>query len=115
MYLLSPAQTWDKFGSLEILINTPYYITESSINGFEKTENGYRCKLNGLPNEELEFTLSTSDNPQRPSYLRIGSILSYLVIAFIGISVLGFVALVIGIAVINKSSKKRKRGELYDN
>ena len=40
-YLLSPARTWSDFGSLDIVINTPFYITESSIKGFEKTDSGY--------------------------------------------------------------------------
>ncbi len=64
-YLLSPAKTWKSFGELEIVINTPYYITECNQDGFEKTENGYSLKLDGLPDDELKFTLSTSENPKR--------------------------------------------------
>ena len=40
-YLLSPASTWAKFGKLDVVVNTPFYITKNSISGFEKTENGY--------------------------------------------------------------------------
>ncbi len=65
-YLLSPAQTWKSFGTLEVVVNTPYYITDSSLQGFEKTETGYKLVLEGLPDGELTFTLSTSENPEAP-------------------------------------------------
>ena len=64
-YLLSPATTWKSFGSLDITINTPYYLTDSSLEGFTKTENGYELHLAGLPEGELDFTLSTSENPKQ--------------------------------------------------
>lgn len=60
-YLLSPAKTWKDFGELEIAINTPYYITESNIEGFTKTENGYSLILEGLPDGEFEFTLCSAE------------------------------------------------------
>lgn len=65
-YLLSPAKTWADFGELEIVINTPYFITESNTDGFAKSENGYKLTLDGLPDGELEFTLSSSENPSKP-------------------------------------------------
>ena len=65
-YLLSPASTWASFGELEIIINTPFYITENSLDGFTKTEMGYTLKRNGLPEGELEFVLCSSENPIRP-------------------------------------------------
>ncbi len=67
VYLLSPASTWASFKEIEIIINTPYYITESSIKGFNKTENGYTYKQSGLPTCELEFTLCTDQNPTPPN------------------------------------------------
>ncbi len=57
-YLLSPAQTWAEFGNLEIVINTPYYLHESSLSGFEKTETGYAYTQDGLPEGDLTFELS---------------------------------------------------------
>ncbi len=62
-YLLSPASTWADFGTLDIYINTPYYISNSSLGKFESTDNGYMLQLDGLPKnengdyEELKFTL----------------------------------------------------------
>lgn len=88
-YLLSPAKTWKSFGELEIVINTPYYLTECVLEGFTKTENGYSLKLDGLPEGELEFTLSTAEKPYKaPSpYLS-------------GIDWPATIALVVGIAVV---------------
>ena len=66
-YLLSPATTWADFGELDIIVNTPYYMTESGGDfSFEKTETGYRTSLDGLPDGELEFTLSESAKPKAP-------------------------------------------------
>lgn len=62
-YLLSPANTWKTFGNLDIEIHTPYYLVDDSW-GFAKTEYGYSLSLEGLPDSELEFTLSTSENPE---------------------------------------------------
>lgn len=66
-YLLSPAQTWADFGELEIVVNTPYAMTESGgAFDFAKTETGYRTFLSGLPEGELTFTLSTEAEPKAP-------------------------------------------------
>lgn len=68
-YLLSPAKTWKTFGSLDIEIHTPYYLFEDSF-GFTKTEYGYALSLEGLPDGELGFTLSTSETPKDMSAKR---------------------------------------------
>ena len=108
-YLLSPASTWASFGELEIIINTPFYITENSLEGFTKTETGYTLKRNGLPGGELEFTLSTSENPTKPPR----SITSYIPIEIIiSFSIIGGVILLIGggitAFVIVRKKKKNK-------
>ena len=59
-YLLSPAKAWSQFGGLHIVINTPYHMIKSNLKGFEKTQTGYEAALYGLPNGELEFSLSES-------------------------------------------------------
>lgn len=71
-YLLSPAKSWADFGGLEIIVNTPYYMTESQPGGFEKTDAGYTLTLDGLPEGELTFTLSTSVNPKKSSRWGVG-------------------------------------------
>ena len=67
-YLLSPAKTWAQFGELEVVVKTPYYMTESGIDGFTKTDGGYALTLPGLPEGELTFTLSESEKPQPPKW-----------------------------------------------
>ena len=67
-YYLSPAACWADFGELEILINCPYTMLETNIEGFEKTEDGYRYVSQGLPTEngeavDLTFTLEGDDTP----------------------------------------------------
>ena len=64
MYLTSPAKLWGDFGELKIVINTPFYLTDSSEKGFKKTEAGYELMMKGLPEEELEFSLSEVKNPR---------------------------------------------------
>lgn len=66
-YLLSPASCWANFGKLDIVINTPYEMSECSIEGFEKTETGYKLSMEGLPKDEdgymdLHFTLLNDGN-----------------------------------------------------
>lgn len=61
-YLLSPASCWADFGTLDIIINTPYEMSASSIGEFEKVDGGYRLVQEGLPQDEsgyldLSFTL----------------------------------------------------------
>lgn len=63
-YLLSPAKTWTEFGSLDIVINTPYYLLDGSLEGFEETESGYTLSMEGLPDGELKFTLSAAEHPE---------------------------------------------------
>jgi hypothetical protein len=78
-YLLSPGTTWADFGTLDIIINTPYYMIDSGLEGFEKTESGYTLSLDGLPMyeqlysqkiagvtvpKELNFTLCENENPR---------------------------------------------------
>lgn len=48
-YLLSPAKTWKEFGKLDIIINTPHFLTESENFTFESTDKGYRLSLEDFP------------------------------------------------------------------
>lgn len=65
-YLLSPARGWAEFGTLDIEIKTPYYMTQCNLDGFEKTDDGYSLHLEGLPDRELAFVLSADEHPARP-------------------------------------------------
>lgn len=66
-YLLSPASTWADFKNLKVIINTPYYMIDNSIDGFVKNDEGYTACFNSLPKGELEFTLCTVENPEPPA------------------------------------------------
>ncbi len=93
-YLLSPAQTWTEFGDLEIVINTPYYLTASTLEGFEKTQTGYSLSLDRLPESDLIFSLSA----KQPPVIKAGFIIAVAII--LGIAV--------GLAVLICRGKKLK-------
>lgn len=65
LYLLSPASSWSDFGTLDVTIETPYYITSCSHDGFTKTDTGYAASFDGLPAGELTFMLCLSESPKR--------------------------------------------------
>ena len=67
-YLLSPAQTWAEFGTLDIVVNTPFYMIQSGTEGFRWTNPGYTAYLDGLPDGELTFTLCAEEEPEAPVY-----------------------------------------------
>ena len=62
-YLLSPATTWASFGTLDVIINTPYYLVNDTAS-FEKVEGGYKKHFDSLPAGELSFSLSASEKPK---------------------------------------------------
>lgn len=96
-YLLSPAQTWAEFGDLEIVINTPYYLTASTLEGLEKTETGYSLSLDGLPEGDLIFSLSA----KQPPVIKAGFIIAVGVILIIAA----------GLAVLICRGKKKNTSE----
>ena len=63
-YLLSPAQTWADFGTLEIQVNTPYEMLERKSEEFEANSSGYTKRLDGLPEGELSFRLCAEKSPK---------------------------------------------------
>ena len=106
-YLLSPAKTWSEFGELEIVINTPYFVVESSLNGFEKTETGYSLTHNGLPTGELVFSLSKFLTPKKyvpqiTDYIPVEIIISFSIIGAVAL------ALIIGIPIVIVKRRKKK-------
>ncbi len=122
-YLLSPAATWRSFGTLEININTPYYLlgAAGSTDGksvkddsnstlaprFVKTDTGYTLSLDGLPEGELEFSLSASATPEAPHF-SLRNILPIEILICGGIMLAVAAALVVIIVLIVKSRKRSK-------
>ena len=108
-YLLSPAKGWASFGSLQIRINTPYYLLESSLNGFEKTDGGYKLTADRLPEGELTFELSESQKPK--AEINVGWIFIFVFIGLIFFVILEFVALAITLTVFGVRKFKKKNAE----
>ena len=81
-YLLSPAQTWREFGTLDIVVNTPFYMIESSPEAFEWTNPGYTLHLEGLPEGELTFSLSQAEKPEISEEVRKSNLRGYALIFF---------------------------------
>ena len=105
-YLLSPAKTWNSFGELEIVVNTPFFISNSSIDGFTKTDTGYTVKLDGLPGGELTFDLATSEKPVRKvsPYQTVFTIVIVIICVVIALLVGGVVLTVV---LIRKKKAKK--------
>lgn len=61
--LLSSAAKRLSFSELEIAIDTPYFLTECSLQGFQKTENGYVLKQQEFPQGVLMFSLCETEQP----------------------------------------------------
>lgn len=111
-YLVSPAKTWAEFGELNIYINTPSYLTESSLEGFEKTESGYALHLDGLPEGELEFLLCSEEDPKRDQGdLGYGlTIVLLLILRFLKYAAIpGLV--IAGVALAIRAKKRKKKDE----
>lgn len=101
-YLTSPAKTWAEFGNLEIVIHTPYYRIKSEPEGFEKTADGYVCRLEGLPEDELTFRLCGEEEPE-PLYYSSDSFPVWTAAA-------GVAAVLILAVVMAAVIRKRKKG-----
>ena len=94
-YLLSPAQTWAEFGSLDIFVDTSYYMLNSKKIGFDWKDSGYEFHSDGLPEGELTFTLSAEKEPKPPNK---GKILAGLGIAAFAVAG-GILVLIVVLAV----------------
>lgn len=102
-YLLSPAQTWTEFGTLDVVVNTPYYMTQSGPEGFQYNSPGYEMHLTGLPEGELTFTLCSESEPDAPSYSR------YFPTEFLLVGVVLLVAVAVMIVYAQTAKKKKMK------
>ena len=104
-YLLSPAQNWADFRDIEININTPFYMLEINQNGFEKTENGFTYKSDSLPEGELNFTLCSSQNPEKES----NSAYKMLIFIWVFLPVGLFVGIIVLFVVLIKNTDRKRK------
>lgn len=102
-YLLSPASTWKEFGSLDVEIDTPFYLTDSEPGGMEEREGGYSLALESLPEGELVFSLRSSNRPE--------TYISSLFPAAAAAAGTVAAAAVIGAAAILIAIRKQKKGQ----
>lgn len=105
-YLLSPASTWVKFGNLNVDINTPFYLIDSSQDGFTKTKTGYNFKSGGLPEGELRFSISAAEKPERRRQISTAYILGFLALAFL--PYIPVVLIVVAVVVVVVRRKRRR-------
>jgi len=113
-YLLSPAKSWAGFANLDITVKTSKYMLNPSLEGFNKTDEGYSAHFDTLPQGELNFDLCESETPERNND---GNVLGVVLTAIIIIAVVvvlvivaGIVcAIVIPIAVSKKRSKTENK------
>ena len=109
-YLLSPAGSFADFGRLEIRINTPFYLVDSEVEGFSKTEDGYSIIMDGLPRDkdgklkELVFTLSAEENPINKNKTPAGIMknIVYIIIFFWPFILIGIGALIVLFFIIKR-------------
>ena len=92
-YLLSPATTWASFGTLDVIVKTPYYLVNDTAS-FEKVEGGYKKHFNSLPSGELSFSLSASESPKHTSPYQT----AFLIL--LGIALAGVVFLIVILVLI---------------
>lgn len=110
-YLLSPAGMWADFKEIEVEILTDYYIFGSS--EFIKTARGYYFTMSGLPEGELQFTLSASENPKRdPSYILKG--LLFFLVYFWWVILIVLILLLTNIFAIVRIVRKKKAAREKD-
>ncbi len=70
-YHPAPDYPWSHFGTMEVVINTPFHLlSDHSFEKVEKTETGYKAsvyqdRLNNHPAEYLHFELCASENPEK--------------------------------------------------
>lgn len=107
-YLLSPASTWADFGTLSITVHTPYHLIGESTVELEKTADGYAAFLGGLPEGELEFTLSSVSEPEEPIMDLDDFIYGALIIFYLTWPLIVLIAVIVLIRIIRKKRKERE-------
>ncbi len=113
-YLLSPAQKWGKFGQLTIDVDTPYYLSDSSLD-FEQREGGYTLTRENLPLGELTFTLSEQERilsgDLNLSFNNDGNVPLIVAIVTLSFVVAGAAVVIVVLSVQSKKRKKRREEE----
>ena len=121
-YLTSPASLWKEFGTLDIYVNTPYVMVKERKGEFSiapgewtKTDAGYELHLDGLPERDLVFTLSSTENPKRVfnaySVLMIVLILIVVLVPVLAVALPVAIVILIVRAIIKRKKRKKMQQE----
>ena len=121
-YLTSPALLWKEFGTLDIYVNTPYVMVKERKGEFSiapgewtKTDAGYELHLDGLPERDLVFTLSSTENPKRVfnaySVLMLVLILIVVLVPVLAVALLVAIVILIVRAIIKRKKRKKTQQE----
>ena len=114
-YLLSPASTWAKFGSLNVDIKTPFYLLKEKSDkdikaeNFVKTNYGYNFKSDGLPQGEFVFSLCESDKPEKKYKLELMDFFFPFIVGilwYVGMGILTVIMVILAIIGIKKLLRK---------
>lgn len=114
-YLLSPAGKWADFHGIEIRIDTPFYLSNGSLDFTRaKNENGqgyhYVYTRNSLPLGELTFVLTEKETADSDFNVYGNNFLHPPVTwAFVTLTVLAVVAAVVTVIVVVSLRKKKKK------
>ena len=83
-------------------------MTENNQGSFSKTEKGYELTLPGLPEKELNFTLSESEHP-RPPKLSIPFNPVFLFAGFAGFVLIGGGVIAVVLIIKRKKSYEKEQ------
>lgn len=109
-YLLSPAGKWAGFRKIDIRIDTPYFLSNTSLPFEEvKTESGnyYQYTRDSLPQGELTFVLTEIPSEKMEGGSR-NFLWPSLTWAFVTLFVLAVVAAIVTVIVVFSLRKKKK-------
>ncbi len=110
-YLLSPAASWASFANLDVTINTTCYMSNPSLEGFVKTETGYKAHFDSLPKGELQFSLCESENPEEYKSPFVWFIVLFFVLGFaLFVLIVGGVLAAILVPVLVYDRNRKKKG-----
>lgn len=105
-YYLSPARKWADFRGIDVAVETPYNLTDSSLD-FTKGEGVYTFSRGSLPMGELTFTLYEGNRNSSYGGGLSEELISALVIAGVIVVLCAAVAIVFGVRHFRRG---RKRG-----
>ena len=105
-YMLSPALYWADFGAITIRVETPYYLTGSTLQ-FTQQEDGYVYTKSSLPMCDLSFTIRESADTI-VSFNPYDNIAPTIVTALILLGAVVVIAVVIAVVAVHVQRRNRR-------